>query len=96
MPSIPHWRLILDHGAIQDAVLQHKHRGSGTQEDPYVAEWLLGDIRNPLNWTMSRKLGILIVLAMSSLSVAYSSSAYMSGAPQLEEEFQASLVVRPS
>lgn len=31
------------------------YTGSGTQEDPYVVDWDLGDPESPYNWTKKKK-----------------------------------------
>lgn len=92
--DIPYWRLITDNGYVDNTIATHECSGDGTEESPYLVEWLPGDARNPLNWSMSRKVAITLVVALSSLSVAFCSSAYLSPASQLEDEFDTDIVVR--
>lgn len=89
--KIPYWRMIVDQSAFPQAtLLEHRYRGNGMTNDPYVVEWLSGDSRNPLNFSMSRKVFITVVMALTSLSVSFSSSAYLSPAALIAEDFNTS------
>jgi hypothetical protein len=85
---IPYWRMILDRAVLQPQTLEHQYRGNGTKDDPYVVEWLPGDSRNPFNFSMAKKIFITIVMAMTSLSVSFSSSAYLSPAVLIAQDLR--------
>ncbi|KAI1356410.1 MFS general substrate transporter [Xylaria sp. FL0043] len=86
--KIPYWDLLLNQAALPRSVLDHKHRGDGTRESPYVIEWLPGDPRNPFGFSMARKVFITLVVALASLSVSFSSSAYLTPATLIAKDFQ--------
>jgi hypothetical protein len=44
---IPLYQLVLSQDTITDDVLRHKWEGSGTEEDPYLVDWLHEDARDP-------------------------------------------------
>lgn len=91
--SIPFWRLVTQPGAVTQAVVDHPYAGSGTEEDPYVVQWMPQDFRNPLQLGASMKWFITMVAAMETLVVALVSSAYTGGIVQIEQQFQATTEV---
>ncbi|KAI1419991.1 MFS general substrate transporter [Xylaria sp. FL1777] len=88
MEKIPHWHLIINQAVLSKSILDHKYRGTGTEEDPYVVEWLPRDPRNPFGFSMGKKVFITIVMALSSLSVSFSSSAYLSPAALIAQDLK--------
>ncbi|PNS19847.1 hypothetical protein CAC42_7814 [Sphaceloma murrayae] len=88
--KIPLWKLAIDQGVLTPEVLAHPYKGSGTEEDPYIVTWIPHDVRNPQNWTATRKWTITGVVAIATLAVAFVSSAYSGGTRQILQEFQVS------
>ena len=86
--SVPFWRLIADPGVVTQEVVDHPYAGSGTEDDPYVVQWMSKDFRNPLQLSTPMKWSITMVAAMETLVVALVSSAYTGGIAQIEESFQ--------
>ncbi|KAJ5477563.1 hypothetical protein N7530_003072 [Penicillium desertorum] len=91
--SIPFWRLVLNPGAITQEVADHHYAGSGTEQDPYVVDWMPKDFRNPLQLKTSMKWFITVVAALETLVVALVSSAYTGGIVQIQERFGATTEV---
>ncbi|XHG06327.1 hypothetical protein AWENTII_009532 [Aspergillus wentii] len=85
--TVPFWRLVLDPGIITQEVADYPCAGSGTDEDPYVVQWMPNDFRNPLQFKASMKWSITLVAALETLVVALVSSAYTGGIVQIEEQF---------
>ncbi|KAB8257498.1 major facilitator superfamily domain-containing protein [Aspergillus pseudonomiae] len=46
--GIPYWRLLTDQGVVTPEITDHPYRGSGTDDDPYIVEWIPNDPRNPM------------------------------------------------
>lgn len=88
--SLPHWRIVMSQTGMTSAVENHKYRGSGTEEDPYVVDFMPHDPRDPMNWKQSKKWFITLTVAVATLAVAFVSSAYSGATRQIIEEFQAS------
>jgi hypothetical protein len=88
MGKISHWHLLLDQVVLPQSILDHRYRGDGTGESPYVVEWLPSDPRNPFGFSMARKVFITLVIALASLSVSFSSSAYLTPAALIAEHFE--------
>ncbi|EPQ31977.1 uncharacterized protein PFL1_00175 [Pseudozyma flocculosa PF-1] len=69
-------------------ILDHKYAGSGTQEDPFMVEWLPNDPENPMTYSQTYKWIITVQVAIATLCVSLSSSAYTGAAISLRETFQ--------
>jgi multidrug resistance protein len=88
--KVSHWRLVKDLAVLTPAVLDYPYRGSGTDKDPYLVEFIHHDPRNPMTFPHWKKWGITIVMAIATLAVAFVSSAYSGGVRQILLEFNAS------
>lgn len=88
--KVPHWRLVLSQTLLTDAVKNHKYKGSGTEDDPYIVEFIPNDPRNPMDWPNVKKWTIVMTVAFATLAVAFVSSAYSGATRQIIEEFQIS------
>lgn len=86
--SIPHWRLIVEQAVITDDILNHYYPGSGTEDDPYVVNWIPHDPRNPMEWGKPQKWFYTMAMAVATLAVALLSSAYSGGVRQIMVEFK--------
>ncbi|CAG8926228.1 unnamed protein product [Penicillium salamii] len=87
---IPLYQLVLSQDTITDDVLRHHWEGSGTEEDPYLVEWLVEDSRDPHQMQGWLKMSITLLQAASFLSITFASSALSAANPQIREEFGAS------
>lgn len=85
--KVSHWRLVASQTLITDEVLNHSYKGSGTDEDPYVVEFIPGDPRNPMGWSQWKKWALTVTVAIATLAVAFVSTAYTASMPQVMEEF---------
>lgn len=88
--KLPYWRIVTDQAGVTDAVLHHKYPGSGTDEDPYVVNWIPHDPRNPMEFSRFRKWSITFTVALATLAVALVSSAYSGGVVEIMIEFDIS------
>lgn len=68
----------------------HLYDGSGTFEDPFVVEFLHGDQRNPMNFSVVRKWLILSIGTLSVFAITLTSSAYTGSAEEIIAEFNIS------
>ncbi|GFF92212.1 uncharacterized MFS-type transporter C530.15c [Aspergillus lentulus] len=91
--SLSFWRLLLDHSALTQEVLNHDYAGSGTESDPYIVRWLDRDPRNPINFPIRWKVMITLSTAFATLMVSLSSSAYVGSIQGVIEEFHVSKTV---
>ncbi|KAG5927400.1 hypothetical protein E4U42_002296 [Claviceps africana] len=82
-----HWSLLFDQAGVDDEVLNHKYAGQGTQESPFLVEFLPGDARNPMTFPRPYKWTITLTTAVSTLAIAFTSSAYSGSILQVNQEF---------
>ncbi|KAL8874306.1 MAG: hypothetical protein Q9174_000346 [Haloplaca sp. 1 TL-2023] len=78
---------------ITSATRNHDYVGSGTEDDPYVVEFLREDSGNPMTFTKVKKWTITILVAFVTLAVAFVSSAFSGGIAKIVDEFSVSLEV---
>ena len=71
--------MILDQGVVTNQLVEYDYEGSGTEEDPYVVEWMENDPRNPMTWGAFKKWTCMISMALATLVVAFCSSAFTGG-----------------
>ncbi|KAK5940942.1 hypothetical protein PMZ80_006219 [Knufia obscura] len=88
--KVPHWRLVWSQTLVTDAVLNHQYKGSGTEDDPYLVEFIPNDPRNPMEFSQVKKWFIVMTVAFATLAVAFVSSAYSGATRQIITEFQIS------
>lgn len=46
--GISHWKMIFDQGVTTKEIEEYDYEGEGTEDDPYVVEWIENDPRNPM------------------------------------------------
>ncbi|KAF2086226.1 MFS general substrate transporter [Saccharata proteae CBS 121410] len=85
---IPWFRQVWDQAGITDDVLNAHYDGSGTEEDPYIVQWIDDDPRNPMNYPQVAKWGLTATVAVATLAVAFVSSAYSGGVDQILAQFE--------
>ena len=88
--KVSYFRRITDQTGVTDDVLQHKYAGHGTEESPYLVEFLSNDPWNPMTFSRSYKWLITIVQAVATLSVTFASSAFTGGIIDIMTEFKVS------
>src|SRR5215471_2790355 len=85
--AIPHWRQVVDQGAVTPEIVSYPYPGSGTDDDPFVVQWIPNDPRNPMLFSAMKKWSITFIVSIATLAVALISSAYTGGAKQIMREF---------
>jgi multidrug resistance protein len=73
-----------------DSIVYHRYRGSGTESDPYIVEWLDVDPENPKTYSSRMRWSVTVLIAVMTLCVAFSSSAYSGIVGPLIKEFRSS------
>ena len=61
-----HWELVFDQTHVTPDVLKWPYKGSGTDDDPYVVEYIKNDRRNPMGFPQWKKWTITILVAFVS------------------------------
>jgi multidrug resistance protein len=91
--KVGHFQIVRSHSLVTPEVLHYHYKGSGTEEDPYLAEFIPHDPRNPMLFSTWKKWSITLMVAFATLAVAFVSSAYSAAIPQVIAEFHCSTEV---
>ncbi|KIR67448.1 multiple drug resistance protein, partial [Cryptococcus bacillisporus CA1873] len=73
-----------------EVIIGKKYPGSGTNEDPYIVDWLHDDKEDPQQWPSTYKWFSIFIVSMMTLAVALSSSAYSGGILSMMEDLGSS------
>lgn len=73
-----------------EQIVAEKYPGSGTEEDPYIIDWIHEDAEDPQRWPLWYRWVTIAIVSWTTLAVALSSSAYSGGIKPLIIEFGAS------
>lgn len=85
--------MLIDQGITTPEIEQHEYRGAGTEDDPYIVDWLENDPRNPMQFPTWYKWMVALSMAAAVLAVSLCSSAFSSGFQSLIGEFGGSTPV---
>lgn len=85
--QLSHIAQVFNHAGITPEVENYNYEGSGTEEDPYVVNWIPNDPRNPMLYSEITKWYITALVAIATLAVAFVSSAFSGGAKEVIVEF---------
>lgn len=77
--GISHWDLLTNQGILTPEIIGWKYKGKGTRSEPFIVEWITDDPRNPFEWSLVKKWSFAFTMAVATLSVSFSSSAYSGG-----------------
>lgn len=88
-----HLQIVASHSLVTEAVLSHDYEGSGTEEDPYVVEFIPDDPRDPMGFSMLKKWTLTVLVAFATLAVSFVSSAYTGGVREILMQFRVSTEV---
>ncbi|KAI0123872.1 major facilitator superfamily transporter [Xylariales sp. AK1849] len=88
-----HFKLLLDRAGVTPEVIAWSYMGKGTEEEPYIVDFLEDDPKNPMKFPQWKKWSITVVEALAVLAVAFCSSAFSGGIGEVIREFQISQIV---
>ena len=91
--KVSHWQIVKSHALVTPEILHYPYKGSGTEDDPYLAEFIPRDPRNPMLFSMWKKWSITLMVAFATLAVATVSTGYSAAIPQVIAEFHCSIEV---
>ena len=90
---ISHFTRVRHQGVLNDDILNHPYKGSGTKDDPFLVTWIENDPINPMNYPVALKWSITMLVAVATLAVAFVSSAYSGGIAEILREFQIAQII---
>jgi multidrug resistance protein len=62
-----HWELVFDQTHVTAAVLNNRYHGSGTEDNPFIVEYIPHDRRNPYDFPKWKKWMITVLSAFVCL-----------------------------
>ena len=74
-------------GQPNQQIFDHRYKGKGTNDDPFLVEFLSNDAQNAVNFGSGLKWAITVVVALATLAVTFASSAYTGGVSGIIDEF---------
>jgi hypothetical protein len=90
---ISHFKRVLHQGVLNDDIINHPYKGSGSEDDPYLVTWIDNDPVNPMNYSLGLKWSITMLVAIATLAVAFVSSAYSGGIAEILQEFRVAQII---
>lgn len=88
--KISYFSIVFNPAGLSHEILDHKYAGEGTNESPYLVEFLPNDPHNAMTFPRSRKWMITLLQASATLAVAFASSAYSGGVQEIIRDFKIS------
>lgn len=92
-PIISHFKLLLDQGGVTPEVVAWRWAGKGTEEDPFLVDYMDNDPKNPMKFSRVKRWSILMVQAVAVLAVAFVSTAYSGGVVEIIREFKVDTII---
>lgn len=90
---ITHFQRVFHQGVLDNDIIEHSYNGSGTETDPFLVTWIDNDPVNPMNYSVSLKWSITVLVAVATLAVTFVSSAYSGGIVQILQEFRVAQII---
>ena len=75
---------------LDDDVCNQNYAGSGTDDDPYIVDYLHNDRQDAMNFSKGRKWVIAVLQSLSTFAVTFASSVYVSGIEGVMQRFDVS------
>ena len=82
-----YFNVVFSHALLTSEVVNYNYTGTGTEDDPFVVEFIPNDPRDPMGFTFFTKWAITLLVAFATLAVAFVSSAYSGSVEQIVETF---------
>ncbi|EHK21769.1 uncharacterized protein TRIVIDRAFT_191922 [Trichoderma virens Gv29-8] len=82
--------LVLGKSRVTNELLEFPYAGSGTQDDPYVVNFIPDDAGNPYNWSTALRCVITIIAGGGTLATSFASTAFTGTLFELESDLGAS------
>ncbi|KND91016.1 putative transporter [Tolypocladium ophioglossoides CBS 100239] len=83
-------RSLLFRTRLHDDVCNQNYAGNGTDDDPYIIDYLQNDRQDAMNFSKGRKWAITVLQSLSTFAVTFASSVYVSGIEGIKQRFDVS------
>lgn len=78
------------HPRLDEVVCNQTYTGSGTEDDPYIFDYLHNDHQDAMSFPKGRKWAIAVFQSLSTFGVTFASSVYVSGIQGVMQRFDVS------
>ncbi|KAK4234846.1 MFS transporter [Achaetomium macrosporum] len=75
---------------LDDDVCNQHYTGKGTDDDPYIVDYLPNDRQDAMTFSKGRKWAIAVLQSLSTFAVTFASSVYVSGIEGITQRFDVS------
>jgi multidrug resistance protein len=79
-----------DQGFVTQGIIDYPYAGSGTEENPFIVEWIPNDPRNPMQFDTRIKWLYTVIVAFATLAVSLASSAYAGAVSEVLKDMDVS------
>lgn len=83
-------RSFLLHSRLDEDIWNQNYTGIGTDDDPYIIDYLHNDTQDAMKFSKRRKWAIAILQSLSTFAVTFASSVYASGIKGVMKHFDVS------
>ena len=90
---MPWIRSLLLRTRLDDEVCNQNYAGNGTDDDPFIVDYLDNDGQDAMNFPKGRKWAIAILQSLSTFAVTFASSVYVGGIEGVTQCFDVSVEV---
>lgn len=80
-------RSLLINTRLSDDVCNQDYSGNGTDDDPYIIDYLHNDRQNAMNFSKGQKWAIAVLQSLSTFAVTFASSVYIGGIDGVTKRF---------
>ncbi|KAK6068802.1 major facilitator superfamily transporter [Seiridium cupressi] len=91
LPS--HFKLLLDQAGVTPEVQNWRYKGKGTEDEPFIVDFLEHDPQNPMKFPQWKKWSITVLQAIAVLAVAFVSTAFSGGISEVIKEFEVKQII---
>lgn len=91
--TVSNWELVTAPAGVNVLTLNHKYEGHGTEQSPFVVDFLPDDPHNAMNFPHWKKWTFTIIHAFATMAVSFASSAYSGGVTDIIREFNVSVEI---
>ncbi|KAH8817382.1 MFS transporter [Xylogone sp. PMI_703] len=81
---------LLLHTHLDDDICNQNYAGNGTDDDPYIVDYLHNDRQDAMNFSKGRKWAIAVLQSLATFAVTFASSVYASGIGGVMQRFDVS------
>lgn len=84
---VSYFKQMTDQAGVTQSVIDYHYPGKGTEESPFIVDFLPDDSYNPLTFPAARRWAITLIQATATLAVSFASSAYSGGVREILIDF---------